>query len=144
MSAEDDDALLRAVLTAPDRAQLERDYWDGSLKIAGFGLIGIGMAQALLVTGHAAARVYGSMQVIDLDGPLDAQFWGLHSAMLLSNLLVVVGGANFLRMKVHLVAWAAAVLVMTPCAAPLCIVGLPFGMWLLSLLSRIPREAWQV
>ena len=57
---------------------------------------------------------------------------------------VVVGGANFLRMKVHLLAWAAAVLVMTPCAAPLCIVGLPFGMWLLSLLSRIPREAWQV
>jgi hypothetical protein len=51
------------------------------------------------------------------------------------NILIIVGGVKMRRLESHGLAMAAAILAMIPCLSPCCLLGLPFGIWAIVVLS---------
>jgi hypothetical protein len=51
------------------------------------------------------------------------------------SILIIVGGVKMRRLESYGLAMAAAILATIPCLSPCCLLGLPFGIWAIIVLS---------
>ncbi len=54
---------------------------------------------------------------------------------LLMGIIVLIGAVKMKRLESYGLAMASAILAMIPCTSPCCLLGLPFGIWALVVLS---------
>jgi hypothetical protein len=54
---------------------------------------------------------------------------------LMVEILILVGAVKMKNLKSYWLAVAAAIIAMVPCISPCCLLGLPFGIWALVVLS---------
>ena len=54
----------------------------------------------------------------------------------LLNALVIIGAIQMKKMKTYAMAMTAAIIAVIPCVSPLCLLGLPFGIWALVVLNN--------
>jgi hypothetical protein len=100
-----------------------------------FGVIGLGMDAFLLMSG--AVERLEAMN----DGPISeyAQIavrtiWGI--LLLIASAFVQYGALKMKRLRNYQTARAAAVVAMIPMVGPCCLLGIPFGIWALIVLSK--------
>jgi len=60
---------------------------------------------------------------------------GMASINLVVGIVVVMGAVKMKNLESYAFAMAAAVMAMVPCLSPCCLLGLPFGIWALVVLS---------
>lgn len=101
------------------------------------GVLGI-VAQALVLIVNLVELAGGmrrpgqqAMPVI-FSGGLGVGMAGIE---LLIGIVVVIGAVKMKNLENYGFAMAAAVLAMVPCMSPCCLLGLPFGIWALVVLS---------
>jgi hypothetical protein len=107
---------------------------------AGLGLVFglIGLMSSLFFPGHMP-----SMPGLDPDlirvfeklayGPIAI---GTKAIGLAISALILVGAMRMQKLTNHGMAMAAAIIAMIPCLSPCCLLGIPFGIWALVVLSR--------
>ena len=54
---------------------------------------------------------------------------------LLVGIVVIVGAVKMKNLESYGFAMASAIIAMVPCISPCCLLGLPFGIWALVVLS---------
>jgi TRAP-type uncharacterized transport system fused permease subunit len=54
----------------------------------------------------------------------------------ISNMLTLVGGLKMKGLQSHGLAMMASILAVIPCLSPCCLLGIPFGIWSLMVLSK--------
>ena len=65
------------------------------------------------------------------------------AASLASMIIAIAGARKMLRLESYGMALAASILMMLPWASPCCLLGLPFGIWAVTVLNRPEvREAF--
>jgi hypothetical protein len=52
------------------------------------------------------------------------------------GVVVLMGAARMQNLQKHQLAFTASILAMVPCVSPCCLLGLPFGIWALVVLSK--------
>jgi hypothetical protein len=52
------------------------------------------------------------------------------------SVLILIGAARMQSLRSYEFALTAAILAMVPCLTPCCLIGLPFGIWAVVVLSR--------
>jgi phage FluMu protein Com len=55
---------------------------------------------------------------------------------LAASVMIVIGAAKMKQLENYSLAMAAAILAITPCIGPCCCLGLPLGIWALTVLSE--------
>jgi hypothetical protein len=58
-----------------------------------------------------------------------------HVVGIIVDIIVLIGAIKMLRLQTYWLAMTASILALIPCIAPCCIMGLPFGIWALVVLS---------
>lgn len=58
---------------------------------------------------------------------------GVHSVV---SILIIVGARKMSRLESHAWAMTSAILALLPCVNPCCLLGLPFGIWALTVISK--------
>ncbi len=53
------------------------------------------------------------------------------------GIVVLLGAVRMKRLESYGLAMASAIIAMIPCVSPCCVLGLPFGIWALVVLSDI-------
>jgi hypothetical protein len=52
------------------------------------------------------------------------------------SVVVLIGAVRMLALKSYALAFTVSILSLIPCVTPCCLLGLPFGIWALVVLSR--------
>jgi hypothetical protein len=60
--------------------------------------------------------------------------------LILMHVIVLIGAVNMLKLSSYQFARAAAIIAVVPLCTPLCVVGIPFGIWAIVVLSRAGVE----
>ena len=60
---------------------------------------------------------------------------------LIVSVLIIVGAIKMKRLESHGLAMAAAIIAIIPCFSPCCLLGIPFGIWALTVLSDAQVKA---
>ena len=95
------------------------------------------VAMNLLGTGIGAASLAGSggaeegVQAL-MSGVLGVVFGVIG---IIVGGVVIFGATKMMKLENHALAMTAAVIAMVPCISPCCILGLPFGIWALTVLN---------
>lgn len=58
-----------------------------------------------------------------------------HSLCLILGIVVIMGALKMKNLESYALAMASAIIAMVPCLSPCCLLGLPFGIWALVVLS---------
>jgi hypothetical protein len=104
---------------------------------------GLGIAtQALAVLAHIA-QIGLQPQMHGRGGPDAIMLTAIHSGVgllsaavgIIVGLVILVGATKMKNLENYAFAMAAAIVAMIPCISPCCILGLPFGIWALVVLS---------
>jgi hypothetical protein len=59
----------------------------------------------------------------------------------LCGILMIVGGIKMMSLSGYGLSMTASILAMIPCTSPCCLLGLPFGIWSVVVLSRADVKA---
>jgi hypothetical protein len=73
----------------------------------------------------------GAVQTPQMVGGLAGDIGGI-----VLNIAVIVGAVCMLKMNSKAGAWAGAIASVIPCVGPCCVLGIPFGIWAMVLLSK--------
>ncbi len=103
--------------------------------IIGIILQAIGVLMNLLGTGVAATEsVNGEDQFAAMVGGGTGIVTGIIGIII--GVIVLVGAMKMRKLESYGFAMTASVLAMIPCVSPCCILGLPFGIWAIVVLSK--------
>jgi hypothetical protein len=105
--------------------------------ILGMAANGLGLVLHFLGRGFVPPA-YGmnpeAMRLLEmLNGPMGAVIRIIPIAV---GVLVLVGGLKMQHLRSRGLAMTAAIVAMIPCISPCCLLGLPFGIWALIVLSK--------
>ncbi|WP_162273301.1 hypothetical protein [Rubripirellula obstinata] len=97
-----------------------------------------------LVVMASIGLVFWAIRIISLyfrfarGVPIDVDPWGLAVAVLKFAILIVIciGSARMGHLKSYRMGWAAAILSCIPGILPFFVLGVPFGLWSIALLSK--------
>ncbi len=103
--------------------------------ITGLGLAGVyGTIAAMVATGNGAG-------IIPLRSTPDqvmtgSIFWIILGVVgLLLGIVLLIGAMKMKRLESHTFAVIASIVAIIPCVSPCCLLGLPFGIWAIVVLS---------
>lgn len=96
------------------------------------GLIGLGFDVFLLASG-AAARL-DEMHPGRIIQIYVRTFWGI--LLVIASIFVLYGAIQMKQLKDYQTARSAAIVALIPCLGPCCLLGIPFGIWALVVLSK--------
>ncbi|MGO8746905.1 MAG: hypothetical protein ACLQNE_13040 [Thermoguttaceae bacterium] len=60
---------------------------------------------------------------------------------LIISVLILMGAIKMKRLESHGLAMAAAIIAIVPCFSPCCLLGIPFGIWALTVLNDAQVKA---
>ena len=106
---------------------------------AALGMVGNGVGLIMHLVGRGfVPPAYGmnpeALRLFQMfNGPLGA---GIRIVPLALGVLVLVGALKMQQLRSRGLAMTAAILAMIPCLSPCCLLGLPFGIWALVVLSK--------
>jgi hypothetical protein len=130
----------------PDpRAQIRAQQLIAGPAIALMVTAGLGIAVGLLGLVQILSGMGGTPDLPGLDpevvrilrmfthGPIAIISNGVGIAV---SVFILLGALRMQQLKSHGLAMAAAIVAMIPCFSPCCVLGLPFGIWALIVLSK--------
>ena len=134
---------------APHAAPFNRAAVESKLKVPGIALIVVGSIGLLLTGGYGILNLFVVLSGTMPPPPPEMQgtelqfyhagVWGSVIMILVNALfqiLVILGGIAMVRAKGKGMAMTGAVLSVIPClSSSLCMLGIPFGIWSLIVLS---------
>lgn len=103
------------------------------------GIVGNGIGLIMHLVGRGfVPPAYGmnpeALRMIQMfNGPMGAM---IRIIPLVIGILVLLGALKMRQLRSHGLAMTAAILAMIPCLSPCCLLGLPFGIWALVVLSK--------
>ena len=111
------------------------------LIVGGLGLISMGGYFILSLVGMALDPDLSAPPAGASDAEQTGFYFGLYGSLIimalsaLLQIVVILGGVNFLRQKGRTMAIAACIVSLIPCMSSCCVFGMPFGIWRLVVLA---------
>jgi hypothetical protein len=101
--------------------------------VLGIGLHLLGIAGVILHIGVAAAAMHQhAMPEMFISGPIAIIYQGIN---IILYLIILIGAMKMKGLENYGFAMAASIIALVPCIGPCCLLGLPFGIWALVVLS---------
>jgi hypothetical protein len=126
---------------APDAAERVKAPAIALLVTGILGIVVQLLNLVLLMVGVGMSAVYGGgeegLQTM-VQGPV-----GMISAVIGAAVggLIIYGSLQMMKLKNHPLCKATTIVAMIPCVSPCCLLGLPFGIWALVVISKPEIEA---
>lgn len=107
------------------------------------GVLGIVLQAAALILNLSGIGM-GAMQVNQQGAPLDPQMMAMFqgTAAIVAavigcvvGIVVIIGAMKMKNLESYGLAMTSSIVAMIPCISPCCLLGLPFGIWALVVLS---------
>jgi hypothetical protein len=101
--------------------------------VLGLGLHLLGIAGIIMHIGVAAAAMHQpAMPEMFISGPIAIIHNGINIILYLT---ILIGAIKMKGLENYGFAMTASIIAMIPCVSPCCLLGLPFGIWALVVLS---------